>query len=49
MVIIEHEQEVPPYKELWELQENSSSIEHDVKVYVIDGTDYSTMILAEEY
>lgn len=49
MVIIEHEQEVPPYKELWELQENSISIEHDVKVYVIDSTDYSTMILAEEY
>lgn len=48
-VIIEHEQEVPPYKEQYELQENNISIEHDIKIYVIDSTDYSTMILAEEY
>lgn len=48
-VIIEHEQEVPPYKERYELQESHISIEHDVKIYVIDSIDYSTMILADEY
>ena len=48
-VIIEHEQEVPPYKEQYELRENNISIEHDIKIYVIDSTDYSNMILAEEY
>lgn len=48
-VIIEHEQEVPPYKEQYELRENNISIEHDIKIYVIDSTDYSTIILAEEY
>ena len=48
-VIIEHEQEVPPYKEQYEIKGNNISIEHDIKIYVIDSTDYSTMILAEEY
>ena len=48
-VIIEHEQEVPPYKEQYELQQSHVSIEHDIKIYVIDSIDYSTMILAEEY
>jgi Staphylococcal protein of unknown function (DUF960). len=48
-VVIEHEQEVPPYNEQYELQENNISIEHDIKIYVIDSIDYSTMILAEEY
>lgn len=48
-VIIEHEQEVPPYKEQYNLQQSHVSIEHDIKIYVIDSIDYSTMILAEEY
>lgn len=48
-VIIEHEQEVPQYKEQYELQENNISIDDDMKIYVIDSIDYSTMILAEEY
>ena len=48
-VIIEHEQEVPSYKEQYELGENNISIENDIKIYVIDSTNYSTMILAEEY
>lgn len=48
-VIIEHEQEVPPYKDQYELQESDISIEHDIKIYVIDSIDYSTMILASEY
>jgi Staphylococcal protein of unknown function (DUF960). len=48
-VIIDHEQEVPPYKEQYELKQSNVSIEHDIKIYVIDSIDYSTMILAEEY
>lgn len=48
-VIMEHEQEVPAYKEQYELQEDAISIEHDIKIYVIDSVDYSTMILASEY
>ncbi|WP_270215088.1 DUF960 family protein [Clostridium butyricum] len=48
-VIIEHEQEIPPYKEQYELQQSHVSIEHDIKIYVIDSIDCSTMILAEEY
>lgn len=48
-VIVEHEQEVPPYKEQCELHESHISIKHDIKIYVIDSIDYSTMILAEEY
>ncbi|MFR1380410.1 MAG: DUF960 family protein [Clostridium neonatale] len=48
-VLIEHEQEVPPYKEKYEVEKEKFSIEHDMKIYVIDSVDYSTMIFAEEY
>ena len=48
-VIMEHEQEVPTYKGLYELQEDAISIGHDIKIYVIDSVDYATMILASEY
>lgn len=49
MVIVEHEQEVPPYKKQYELEESHISIERDIKIYVIDSIDYSTIILASEY
>lgn len=49
MVIVEHEQEVPQYKKQYELNESHISIEHDIKIYVIDSIDYSTIILASEY
>lgn len=48
-VIIEHEQEVPPYKEQYELQGSHISIDHDIKVYIIDSGEGATLILAEEY
>lgn len=48
-VIMEHEQEVPAYKEQYELQEDAIFIEHNIKIYVIDSADYSTMILASKY
>lgn len=44
-VQIEHEQEVPPYKERYEFEKSEFPIKHDMKIYVID----STMIFAEEY
>lgn len=48
-VLIEHEQEVPPYKEKYEIEKAKFPIGHDMKIYVIDSVDYSTMIFAEEY
>ena len=49
-VLIEHEQEVPPYKEQYEVDKKKFTIEFDMKIYVIDsGGDYSTMIFADEY
>lgn len=48
-VLIEHEQEVPPYKEQYEVEKSKFPIEYDMKIYVIDSVDYSTMIFAEEY
>ncbi|ETI90999.1 MAG: hypothetical protein Q607_CBUC00038G0015 [Clostridium butyricum DORA_1] len=48
-VLIEHEQEVPQYREQYEVDGEKFSIEHDMKIYVIDSVDYSTMIFAEEY
>ena len=48
-VLIEHEQEVPKYIEQFEVEKEKFLIEHDMKIYVIDSVDYSTMIFAEEY
>ena len=48
-VLIEHEQEVPPYKEKYKVEKAKFPIKHDMKIYVIDSVDYSTMIFAEEY
>ena len=48
-VLIEHEQEVPKHRELYELEKTKFSIEYDMKIYVIDSIAYSTMIFAEEY
>lgn len=48
-VVIEHEQEIPPYKEKYEVEKAKFPIESDMKLYIIDNIDYCTMILAEEY
>ena len=48
-VLIEHEQEVPKYKKRYEVDKKLFSIEYNVKVYVIDDVNHSTMILAEKY
>lgn len=48
-IIIEHEQEVPKYKEKYSIELSDIEITGVIKVYVIDSVDYATMILAEEY
>lgn len=48
-VLIEHEQEVPQYREQYEVDGEKFSIKQDMKIYVIDSVDYITMIFAEEY
>lgn len=49
-ILIEHSQEIPKYKKLYEIS-NMSDIEVDnkLKLFVIDDIDHSTMLLAEEY
>jgi hypothetical protein len=42
-----HKQEVPEYKHSYTL--SVSRLVHDVRVFVIDDGEYSTMLLAEEY
>ena len=44
--IVVHEQEEPEYKREYRLNIGSPI---NNKVYVIDNSDYSTMLLAEEY
>lgn len=46
---ITHEQEVPEYKAEYGIESKDFILESDMKIYVIDDVEYSTMILAEEY
>jgi ABC-type dipeptide/oligopeptide/nickel transport system ATPase subunit len=46
---ITQEQEVPEYKAEYEIERKDFTLESDVKIYVIDDGEYSTMILEEEY
>lgn len=48
-IIIEHEQEIPKYKEKYSIELLDIEITGVIKIYVIDSVDYATMILAEEY
>lgn len=48
-IIIEHEQEIPKYREKYSIELLDIEITSVIKVYVIDSVEYSTMILAEEY
>lgn len=48
-IIIEHEQEVPKYKEKYSIELLDIEITGVIKVYVIDNSDSSNMILAEDY
>lgn len=46
---IEHEQEVPKYKNTHILEAYDIKVNKKVKVYVIDSGDYSTMLFPSEY
>jgi len=48
-IIIEHEQEVPKYKEKYFIELSDIEITIAIKIYVIDSVEYSTMILVSEY
>ncbi len=43
---ITHSQEKPPYKRTIQAVGN---IDRDMKVYIIDSQEYSTLLLSEEY
>lgn len=49
-ILIEHKQEVPEYRKIYELP-NAGDIEvdDDIKIFVIDDGPYSTMLLSYEY
>ena len=49
LVQIEHEQEIPPHEDQYEFKKAEFSIEHDIRIYVIDSVYYSTKIFVEEY
>lgn len=48
-IIIEHSQEVPEYKDVQAIYLEGVELKEDIKIYVIDSRDYSTMLLSEEY
>lgn len=49
-ILIEHSQEVPEYKKLYEIKNvNDIEVNHKLKLFVIDDVDHSTMLLAQEY
>ena len=49
-ILLEHTQEVPEYKKLYEIK-NMGDIELDerLKLFIIDDVEHSTMLLAQEY
>ena len=48
-IVIEHSQEVPEYKEKYVIDLENIEVNGNIKVFVIDDYEYSTMMLAEEY
>lgn len=48
-ITIKHRQEVPEYNEEYILELCDIDVSKEIKVFVIDDEDYSTMLLAEEY
>ncbi len=48
-IIIDHEQEVPKYKEKYVVELSDIEINGVIKIYVIDSNEYSTLILASDY
>lgn len=48
-IVIEHSQEVPEYKEKYVIDLENIEVNGNIKVFVIDDYEYSTMMLSEEY
>ena len=46
---IVHEQEIPEYKAIYEIDHQDIVLESDAKIYVISEKDYAIMMFAEEY
>lgn len=44
-----HEQEIPEYKAVYEIDSQDIILQSDVKIYVISENDYTVMLFAEEY
>ena len=48
-VVINQSQEVPEYSWTYEIEIEDIQIEDEIKVYVIDSGEYSTMLFPSEY
>ncbi|KEI82841.1 hypothetical protein EXM30_04905 [Clostridium botulinum] len=49
LIIIEHIQEEQKYKKIYSLELEDIKLNGEIKIYVIDSGDYSTMLLSKEY
>ena len=48
-VIINQSQEVPKYSSTYEIELEDIQLDDEIKVYVIDSGEYSTMLFPSEY
>lgn len=48
-VIVEQSQEVPEYSSTYEIELEDVEFDGEVKVYIIDSGEYSTMLYPSEY
>lgn len=48
-IIVEQSQEVPEYSSIYEIELEDVEVYGEIKVYIIDSGDYSTMLYPKEY
>lgn len=48
-IVIKQSQEVPEYSYTYEIELEDIQIDYEIKIYVIDSGEYSTMLLPSEY
>ena len=48
-IVISQSQEVPEYSFIYEIELEDIHIDDEIKVYVIDSKEYSTMLFPSEY
>lgn len=48
-IVIKQSQEVPEYSYTYEIELEDIQIDDEIKIYVIDSGEYSTMLLPSEY